>query len=399
MTVHLADKITVPQLEQWLKSHTPAVVTQLKIQPTILDALSHAARAQSLLTDPRLDLLTGSLPSSTRGSIVQQEEELQAAIEKAAHQLQRSDVSETITDSIAQVESSAAALDDAMNCPTLLDLSTTTLDDISQGAQDCFPDLFDTVRLRQAILSRQTSFDLAAIPLTQLKYHTSVTSLEISMGKRFVFGTLNESAVFIEYLSSASSDCQPNQIARAASLLGLPKRSIFRTLVCVGYFHDASLESYGFVFTLPSSEESKRWADNPSNLTSLSLREAMRTPRYKRLPLGSRYRLAYSIILAIDAMHRVGWLHKGLNTEDIVFVLPKEDFEAESPSLPQPWLFGLQETRQSDSQSALAEDRRPEYAIFRHPERWGTPSKPFNETHDIHSLVNSSIEKARSDLG
>lgn len=44
---------------------------------------SRAARAQALLNDPRLDLLTGSLLSNTRVFIASQEEQLQAAIETA----------------------------------------------------------------------------------------------------------------------------------------------------------------------------------------------------------------------------------------------------------------------------------------------------------------------------
>lgn len=401
MTVFLDGNITVQQLEHWLKSHIPDVVAGVEMKPMIQDALSLATRAQALLDDPRLESLVNSLPASTRRSFERRSEEYHLAIGKAAQKSQRNDPDETITTDIAQVSSSAAALDEEFTCPTLLDIPGDALNEILKDAQDHYPNLSNTVILRQAILGQRVTSDVRKIPLTGLKYASSVKPSDISEGKHFTLGSIGDTAVLVEYISMHRCDCNVNQIVKAASILSLPRSTTFRTLVSLGYIEDPSLKAYGFVFALPSPGPFNASGSIASRWKFLTLRAVMR--QYKRVSLGSRCKLAHSVILAIESMHRVGWLHKGLNTEDIIFIFHTEDSKTYPATLPDPWLFGLQETRYSDSDSALLEDRRPEYTMFRHPERWGAPTTPFNETHDVHSLVsncpNTPPRKARLTTG
>jgi serine/threonine protein kinase len=172
--------------------------------------------------------------------------------------------------------------------------------------------------------------------------------------------------------------------------LSQPKRTNFHILPCIGYFQERFATQFSVVFQL----EERFVKDSESTLISLY-------SSIKRVSLGERVRLAYEIAVAVGNLHRVGWLHKELKSENILFfkILPRGGIEEStspafksSPSINfgLPWLFGFEYSRQEDANTYLESDYSPENNAYRHPERWGKPMVKFERSHDVYSLVRFS---------
>jgi hypothetical protein len=219
--------------------------------------------------------------------------------------------------------------------------------------------------------------------LTSLQYDKPLRLLEFSAGDRFVLGKRENRRVLIEYVikTDAADDRGVKVIERVTTLLSMSKPPATRTLNCVGYIHDRALDLYGLIHELPDELQ----IPNP---TMKSLRTALEKLKY--VSLGTRCRLAHTLVLAVDALHRLGWLHKGLNAEDIVLFSARSD-QLDHSILDQPWLFGFERSRLDEEHSLLQEDSRSNYARYCHPERRGTPTKPFKKAHDLYSLVGLTL--------
>jgi hypothetical protein len=375
LTVHVSGNITPLEVETWLKANVPAHVSGLTIQT----AITQAKRAQAVLHDRHLTKLLRSLPQSTCDGIIERKEALQGAIDRIARLLQHTSTDAAIQDAVSRVQSSTIDLNDAVECPTLLGTSFEQLESLSDDLRSRYPGLFAAIMLRLAIVKHQASQVFMERPLTSLQYDRPLELLGFSAGDRFVLGKQENRRVLIEYVvrTDAADDRGVKVIERVTTLLSMSKPSATRTLNCLGYIHDRALNLYGLVHELPDELQ----IQNP---TIKSLRTALEQLRY--VSLGTRCRLAHTLVLAVDALHRLGWLHKGLNAEDIAMFSALSD-KLDHSILDQPWLFGFERSRLDEEHSLLEKDSRRNYARYCHPERLGNPMKPFEKAHDLYSLV------------
>jgi hypothetical protein len=379
MTVHVSGNITPLELETWLKANLPAHVSGLKIQT----AITQAMRAQAVLHDGRLTRLLSSLPQSTCDGIIERKEALQGAIDRIARLLHHTSTDAAIQDALSRVESSTVDLNDAVECPTLLEMSSAQLLSLSDDLRSRYPGLFAAIMLRLAIVKHQARQVSMESPLTSIQYDKPLQPDDFSAGDRFVLGKRENRRVLIEYVvrTGTAGSHGVEVIERVTTLLSMRKPSATRTLDCVGYIHDRALNLYGLIHELPDGLQ-------VSNLTIKSLRKALEQLKY--VSLGTRCRLAHTLVLAVDALHRLGWLHKGLNAEDIALFSVRSD-QLEPSILDQPWLFGFERSRLDEERSLLEEDLRSNYARYCHPERRGSPTKPFRKAYDLYSLVSLTI--------
>ncbi|RYP44050.1 hypothetical protein DL768_009458 [Monosporascus sp. mg162] len=113
-------------------------------------------------------------------------------------------------------------------------------------------------------------------------------------------------------------------------------------------------------------------------------------PRHVRVPLGLRFQLAHSLAVALEGLHRVRWVHKGVESKNLVFFPPAAN-EAGGPGvgvggLDGPYLFGFEWARPEDAETDLTSDFSLKNNAYRHPNRWGKPNVKFTKAHDVYSL-------------
>lgn len=381
MTVYVSGNITPLELENWLKANVPTPVSGLKIQT----AITQAMRAQAVLHDRRLTKLLSSLPQSTCDGIVERKEALQGAIDRIARLLQHTSTDAAIQDALSRVESSTIDLNDAVQCPTLLEMSSAQLESLSDDLRSHYPGISAAIMLRVAIVKHQASQVSMERSLTSIQYDRPLQLDDFSAGDRFVLGKRDNRRVLIEYVvrTDAADARGVKVIERVTTLLSMRKPSATRTLDCVGYIYDRALNLHGLIHELPDELQ----VSNPP-IAMNSLRTALEQLKY--VSLGARCKLAHTLVLAVDALHRLGWLHKGLNAEDIALFSARSD-QLDPSILDQPWLFGFERSRLDEEHSLLEEDSRSNYARYCHPERMGSPTKPFKKAHDLYSLVSLTL--------
>lgn len=145
---------------------------------------------------------------------------------------------------------------------------------------------------------------------------------------------------------------------------------------CIGLIED-SLEPlrYGVVLKM---------ADKPgSGIVSLeTLLTDGRT--FNHTDLGDRFALALSLCYAVLQWHASGWLHKGINTENIVFLNNRSD----SPAISAPKLLGFASSRPDElSEESLM--TLPDVGTvdwFRHPDYQIPTAHKFCRSYDYYSL-------------
>lgn len=157
-----------------------------------------------------------------------------------------------------------------------------------------------------------------------------------------------------------------------------------RTLDCVGTFENTSDKAgYGFLYRIPMSGAE---SDNgPSTATLLQLIE-----NKKRQPLlGDKLRLASALAQFLGNFHNVGWLHKDLNSNNILFFNIQDSEQSSSPILAKhvierPYVVGLQESRLGGKTWHTAGPASSHFQDYQHPEYARTGR--YRATYDYYSL-------------
>ncbi|UZP36606.1 hypothetical protein NXS19_004422 [Fusarium pseudograminearum] len=216
------------------------------------------------------------------------------------------------------------------------------------------------------------------------------------VSKRFKLGSIDGRSVIMEtwkYKESDGSSGEPQdqtlrQVRKITELLCHPKDKEFHILSCAGFFRDRLRKELGIVFWTPPTFGVEGEVATLHQLYKI----------HRLVPLGQRIRLAWAIATAIENFHRVGWVHKGIRSDNIAFteVLPdlKSDLDDEDPASPfvgnfdfsKPLLFGFEYSRADDEATFLEEDYTLANNLYRHPDRWGRPTARFEKSHDVYAL-------------
>jgi Prion-inhibition and propagation len=189
-------------------------------------------------------------------------------------------------------------------------------------------------------------------------------------------------------------DLQLRVEALAKHLAPRPRPDVFRILDCQGYFEDNSAARFGLLFSYPLNFNSSQALD-PISLFQLLQRE-------DRVPLlGDRFALAGVLAESLFSFMAAGWLHKCINSHDVLFFRDSmKDLHGGShipSSLNDPYLTGFALSRPNGTD--IATSRRVPVsmglAIYRHPDVIGLNGEPvgrYQTIHDIYSFGTVLLE-------
>lgn len=161
-----------------------------------------------------------------------------------------------------------------------------------------------------------------------------------------------------------------------AILLGAPKHPSFRSLKCKGIARDSTTPRIAFVFQLPCS------------LSSLQPPRPLRTLLRGCPSVTMRLQLALKITQSVRYFHMAGWLHKSLQSSNILI------FESgDEHRVLEPVLTGFAFSRlNSASEISEQSSSNPQLDIYRHPEALGESSESFTDVKDIYALGTILLE-------
>ena len=214
-------------------------------------------------------------------------------------------------------------------------------------------------------------------------------------------GQTMKDRVWVEWKSyerQVSDGSSPNnliieRLEKLVTLLQEPvKPADFRVLRCLGYFVDRTAPCEGRGSAPPGRVglvfEKPREADQDAKPVSLLqlLEVPQKIESWGGEPsLTARIELALKVSNALFCLHAVGWLHKGLQSGDIVFF---RDRLSHTFDLSKPYVMGFSFSR-PDVRRDMTErpPRNPKDALYRHPAAIGdSPPTSFRKTYDIYSL-------------
>ena len=220
-------------------------------------------------------------------------------------------------------------------------------------------DLKNTVRCE----SHHNSYSLGKLQSPNEEVETRVLIEWKEYGTHYVGAVGDELVVRVEAL---------------AELLHSAKDSSrFRALHCAGYFHDLLRHSFGLVHNFPAEVDSD---SEPLTLAQVLFEgKNIRT----RPVLNDRFKLAYQLCVALFDFHKVGWLHKNLTAQSIIFF---RNPQCRSRSVHNPYVIGFNHSR-PDEASAFSEGPNQDSAVFdyQHPE-YRSSRRRFRPEYDYYSL-------------
>ena len=179
------------------------------------------------------------------------------------------------------------------------------------------------------------------------------------------------------YVGAVGDELVVRVEALAELLHSVKDSSRFRALHCAGYFHDLLRHSFGLVHNFP--------AEADSDSEPLTLAQVLSEGKNIRIRpvLNDRFKLAYQLCVALLDFHKVGWLHKNLTAQSIVFFRNPQD---RLGSVQKPYVIGFNHSR-PDEASAFTEGPYQGPAVFdyQHPE-YLRSRRRFRPEYDYYSL-------------
>jgi hypothetical protein len=206
-------------------------------------------------------------------------------------------------------------------------------------------------------------------------------------GQRFRIGKEGKDPVLVEYWYYTYTDEEAfskttKQVAKISALHAEPKIPGFHSLLGMGFLHESLYgRRFGFIYRFPDNRIGQR----PHILSSL-------ISQVKIVPLEIRNRLASALCEALLHFHSIGWLHKGIKSDNVIIFSQSGVSDSQEPSVyatyefQNPYFIGFDCSRPSDAETWSAVDFTIKDNIYRHPERWGIP-KRFERHHDLYALV------------
>ncbi len=173
-----------------------------------------------------------------------------------------------------------------------------------------------------------------------------------------------------------------------ALLLGNMDDGSFHSLRCMGYLSWEDRERYALVYELPSTflasslppgflRPSWQWRSLQELILDL-----------QRVSLSRRYRIALDLAETMLQLHTAGWLHKGLRSENVMFISSAKSDPA-ALVYSQPYIVGYEYSR-PDTSAAAALTELPDTALnadlYRHPDARGVHRQSYRKQFDMYAL-------------
>lgn len=121
----------------------------------------------------------------------------------------------------------------------------------------------------------------------------------------------------------------------------------FRTLDCLGAFHDPRRQEFGVVYAFP-------WED----ATPIRLNKLLRhRKKYEVYPdLNDKLSLAKILIACVQSLHTSGWVHKNISSLNIIFFL-KSARDLSTLNMREPYMIGFDHSRK-DGEGEYSQGQR-----------------------------------------
>ncbi|RMZ78799.1 hypothetical protein DV738_g3605, partial [Chaetothyriales sp. CBS 135597] len=189
-------------------------------------------------------------------------------------------------------------------------------------------------------------------------------------------------------ISDELKDLVRENIGKLVSLLGRSgSQQKLHTLQAVGYVDDPDFHCCWIVFQFPLGPVNLS-ALGLGTIEPLSLYDLFLSPT--KPPLEVRYRLAKRIVETFARLYGSGWMHKGINSKNIVFpqvysLASVQSFASLQTALIQGFNYSRQMTQaQTIDRGKVLNDL--ESAIYRHPSYQGEAASGYQIHYDIYSL-------------
>ncbi|MCJ1401470.1 hypothetical protein MMC11_004684 [Xylographa trunciseda] len=158
----------------------------------------------------------------------------------------------------------------------------------------------------------------------------------------------------------------------------------FHSLRCLGYLRhetEGHNNMYAYIYEVVDLDEEESAQSVPAVRSLLALFDEKRIPS-----LTYRIRLALALAQTVLQLHTSGWLHKGLRSENILFV-EHGDFTWERGAELPPYIAGYEYAR-ADNALEMTEDApsSPELDLYRHPQAQGVARPSFKKIFDLYAL-------------
>jgi hypothetical protein len=142
-------------------------------------------------------------------------------------------------------------------------------------------------------------------------------------------------------------------------------------------------QAFGLLYKLPISKLDARLSPRPITLADLIKQTKSRS---QRPLLEEVFATAYTLASSVLAFHKVGWLHKGISSFNLIFF--PDASEPVASSITSPYLIGFNHSRESNA-FAFTEGPRDTVEIrdYQHPDyRGGGVKVRFREEFDYYSI-------------
>lgn len=185
----------------------------------------------------------------------------------------------------------------------------------------------------------------AVIDLWRLraKLVKELSSLRPGQDRQRRFAKYNDQVVLLDpknYGEHANDRAGEKVIGRvndlAKTLWEITDLDAFRTLPCQGWFEDDAKNQFYFVYRLLPVP------NDPPTLQLDTLLEHVNSPL--KPSITARIRLAHALALSLQKFHQMGWLHKGIHSEHVIFFRPNDGYPR---SVDDPRLLGFDFSRRN----------------------------------------------------
>ncbi|KAI1208289.1 uncharacterized protein F4807DRAFT_158691 [Annulohypoxylon truncatum] len=360
-------------LVDWVTKNSPTFIDDIEIVKGVLsDARAARNMATQLIQPVDFDGPSPthiSLPSPAQQRVFKLLEELNQAILMPTRKVMGDIEAVKAFHNIRQKANEVSEF--IKSCLTSLDEESCEI--LRRQEFSCMKDLGDQISMRLTLLQNDTR-----LSQIRVNFENSKPSRE-----RIRIGQIEACRpVLVEYFSYDARKPESyakasKQVAKVSALLSHPKDPAFRTLPGIGFTHDTIHgPQFGLVYDLSHNR------DNPH---FCFLSDVIK--KIKFMPLDVRCRLSLALCEAVMRLHSIGWFHKGIKSENVlIFSSNPLGQLGESPQdLECPYLIGFDCSRPEDAETWATEDFNTAANIYRHPDRWGNPSR-FERHHDLYAL-------------
>ena len=166
----------------------------------------------------------------------------------------------------------------------------------------------------------------------------------------------------------------------------------FRILECLGFVEISDMRGRGLydhclIYTFPRGNLPGR-PEWHKRTVPINLWNILKSWSKFDFPLGDKFHLAYKLVSCIRELHMAGWLHKNLNSKNVVFFKKEGRTPALSHLLERPYLINLRHSRSSENvneSERLDTGSKDSLQHYQHPD-YSSGNNTFQEVFDYYSL-------------